>query len=247
MRSDERLRLVASHFCSDKTRRRFVDPVFADRDAWRVAGWVLTATGALTALTWLLPVFAFATGAYEMPASAANLALLLLYLTPVALPVVMPTGVALGVLAACDSPFDARRTRVAVIALVLVATTVACVLFVWVAPVASAAFRELARPIGGELRINVPGSVGYRLEQQQRWTLLAATAVLAAFASSAANAARLRREWLSGAAGVASFAYPFLYIPCGLVASTGLLPVPIAAWLPNILFTTAAILLALST
>jgi lipopolysaccharide export LptBFGC system permease protein LptF len=284
MRSDERLRRVASHFCSDDTRRRFVDPVIADlqferaeafarndrwrarlaamravlaltrvllvadRDAWHVAGWALAATGALTALTWLLPLFAFATGAYEMPASAANLALLLVYLTPVALPVVMPVGVAFGVLAACDSPSDARRTRAAVIALALVATAVACLLFVWVAPVASAAFRDLARPIGRELRINVPGSIGYRLEQQQRWTLLAATAVLAAFASSAASAARRpRREWLIGAAGVASFAFPFLSIPCGLFAVAGILPVPLAAWLPNIVFATAAVMFALST
>jgi hypothetical protein len=119
-RAGDRLRQIALRLCPDDVTRRVVDPIVADlqfehaealargdrrrarlararavvaivrvvlvvdRKAWRVAAWAVVATGALTA-----------------PHVAVAL---------VALPVVMPTGVAIGVLAACEVRLRANAT-----------------------------------------------------------------------------------------------------------------------------------------
>ncbi len=213
------------------------------RPATRLAGVALAATILLTIAVWTLPLFAALTGAYAMVLTASNLALLLAYLTPTALAVTIPVGVSIGVLALCRGRDDVRRLRVPAAALGIVATAMAAILFVWVAPIASSAFRGLAQPTGGELRVNPPGSIGDSLARQDGVATLAATAVLCAFALRSASAAR-RWTWVRLAAAVASIVYPFLYVACGALALERALPVSIAAWMPNTLFAAAAVVLA---
>jgi hypothetical protein len=168
-----------------------------------------------------------------MPVTAVNVALLFLYLSPTALVVAIPMGLSTGVLAACGRPSDACRIRVAVVLLVIVATVVACTLFLWLAPITSRAYRELAAPAGGELRVNLPGSVGYRLAQHEGSALLCASTVLAAFGLSAAAAAAPRRRWVRLGAGIASVGYPFLYVPVAVLAFSGVVPAALACGCPT--------------
>jgi lipopolysaccharide export LptBFGC system permease protein LptF len=217
---------------------------FATDTARCVAGSAAAATAVVTIAIWTMPLIALATGAYpSMPVTALNVALLFGYLSPTALVVAIPMGLSTGVLAACGRPSDARRIRVAVVLMVIVATVVACMLFLWLAPITSRAYRELAAPAGGELRVNRPGTIGYRVSQHERWALLCANAVLATFALSAAAAASPRRRWVRLGAGIASVGYPFLYVPVAVLAFSGVVPAALAAWLPNILFATATLLL----
>jgi hypothetical protein len=205
--------------------------------------WSALAATALGLMTvWSLPLIALGTGAYYMPATLSNVALLLVYLSPVALPVVMPPGIALGVLAVCRRPSDARRVRFAVVLLVIVGTVVATVLFVWIAPLASQAYRDLAAPRGIDMRVNAPGSAGYQLLRDEGWAILCANGVLAAFGIIAAGVARGRPE-IRLAAGLATMPWPFLYLPFGALATQRLLPILLAAWLPNLIFAPATVLL----
>jgi len=218
--------------------------VAADGAFRRIGLAALGSTALLVMALSMVPLLALLTGAYSaMPIAAADVLLLLVYFTPVALAVVTPAGVAFGVLIVCRRPSDARHMRVPLALLVVAASALACVLFLYVAPIASAAFRDLARPIGGELRVNVNGSVGYRFEQQEKWAWLFATAVLTLFAASAAAAATRRRAWLRAAAGIASLLYMFLYLPAGMLAFERLIPVPLAVWLPNIAYVAMTIAL----
>ena len=217
---------------------------FATDTARCAAVSVVAATAVVTIAVWILPLLALATGAYpSMPVTAMNVALLFLYLSPTALVVAIPMGLSAGVLAACGRPSDACRIRVTVVLLVIVATVVACMLFLWLAPITSRAYRELAAPAGGELRVNLPGSVGYRLAQHEGSALLCASTVLAAFGLSAAAAAAPRRRWVRLGAGIASVGYPFFYVPVAALAFSGVVPAALAAWLPNILFAIATLLL----
>jgi lipopolysaccharide export LptBFGC system permease protein LptF len=213
---------------------------------WRIVLAALAATALLMVAVWSLPLIALTTGAYpSMPVTVANVLRLLVYLVPEALPVAIPIGLAVGVLAACGGRSVPRRARLAVVLLVIAGTALAYVLFIWIAPLTSQAFRDLAAPRGIEFRLNAPGSVGDRLLRDERWAILCGTAVLAAFALSAAAAARGRLE-IRVAAVVASVAYMLLYLPVGVLASTHVLPVSLAVWLPNILYATATILTQLS-
>jgi len=216
---------------------------FAGDAAQRLAGLAAIATVLATIPVWMMPLIALATGGYQMFVSAMNVALLLVYLSPTALVVTIPIGLSTGVLAACPRPSDARRIRVAVVLLVIVATLTSSVLMLRLAPAASRAFRELAMPVGGELRVNRPGSIGYHFEQSEGFALLCANAVLAGFAFSAAAAATPRRRWPRLSAGLASVGYPFLYLPAGVLAFSGVVPPSLAVWLPNMLFVTMTIFL----
>ena len=213
---------------------------FAVDAARRLAGLAAIATVAATIPVWMI---ALATDGYQMFVTGMNVVRLLVYLSPTALVVTIPIGLSTGVLAACSRPSDARRLRIAVVLLVIVATTTSSVLMLRLAPAASRAFRELAVPVGGELRVNRPGSIGYRFEQHEGRALLCASAVLAGFALSAAAAATPRRRWMRPSAGLASVGYPFLYLPAGVLAFGGVVPPPLAVWLPNMLFVTLTIFL----
>jgi hypothetical protein len=57
------------------------------------------------------------------------------------------------------------------------------------------------------------------------------------------GAAEPADQWIGTAAGLASVLYPFLSVPIGVLASEHVLPVVLAAWLPNLIFATATILL----
>jgi hypothetical protein len=214
-----------------------------DRAGWRIGRAALAATILVVMAVWSLPLIALVTGAYpSMPVTAANVSRLLVYVVPEAWPVATPIGLAIGVLTVCGNRSMARRARAAVALLAAAGTAVAFVLFIWIAPRASQAFRDLAEPRGIESRINPPGSRGDQFQRIERWTILSGTAVLAAFAVSAAGAAR-GRPAIRFAAGIAAAAYPFVYLPAGVAALTRVLPVALAAWLPNILYTAVTILL----
>jgi hypothetical protein len=210
---------------------------------WRMGRAVLAATALLTMVIWMLPLFAVATGAYpSMPVTIANVVRLVVYLSPTALGVTIPMGLSIGVLAVCGSRTPPRHVRATVALLSMAATAAAFALFIGVAPPASQAYRDLASPPGIELRVNRPGSAGYQRERYGQWALVCGNGVLAAFAMSAAAAAR-RRTWIGAAAGVACLLYPFLSVPLGALAFERVLPVLLAAWLPNLIFATATLLL----
>ena len=210
---------------------------------WRVSRAVFAATALLTMAIWMLPLFVVTTGGYpSMPLTIANVVRLLVYLSPSALGVTIPVGLSIGVLVVCGGRTPPRHVRATIVLLSIAATAVACVLFIAIAPLASQAYRDLASPPGIELRINQPGSVGYQLERYGRWALVCGNGVLAAFAVTAAAAAR-RRTWIGAAAGLASVLYPFLSLPIGVLAFERALPVLLAAWLPNVIFATATLLL----
>ena len=211
--------------------------------ARRIGGAVLAATALLTIAIWMLPLFVVVTGGYpSMRVTAANVARLLVYLSPAALGVTMPIGLAIGVLVVCGSRTPPRHMRTPVVLLSIAATVAACALFIGIGPLASQAYRDLAVPPGIGFRVNQPGSVGYELERYGRWALVSGNGVLAAFAVAAAAAAR-RQRWVGGAAGVASLLYPFLALPIGVLAFERMLPVFLAAWLPNVIFAAATLLL----
>lgn len=216
-----------------------------DRTGWRVARAALVATMLVVTAVWLLPLIAFVTGAYSsMPATFANALRLLAYLTPVALPVAIPIGLAIGVLAACGDRSTANRARSAVAVLAIAATILASALLVWIAPSASQAFRDLAAPQGIASRVNTPGSIGDRLLRDEGWAILCGTGVLAAFALCAAGAARGRVD-VRIAAAAASCGWMALYWPANALALTRTLPIALAAWLPNLVYATAAIIVVL--
>lgn len=242
----ERLPHLASRACSDGTMRRLVPALRNEVPAetvWRIGRAVLAATTLLTMATWMLPLFVVATGGYpSMRITTANVVRLLLYLSPTALGVTIPIGLSIGVLVVCSSRTPPRHVRATVVLLAIAATALACALFIAIAPLASQAYRDLASPPGIELRVNRPGTVGYQLDRYGRWALVCGNGVLAAFAMSAATATR-RRTWIGAAAGLASVLYPFLSVPTGVLAFERVLPVLLAAWLPNLMFATATLLL----
>jgi hypothetical protein len=210
---------------------------------WRIGRAVFAATALLTMPIWMLSLFVVATGGYpSMQVTIAHVVRLLLYLSPTALGVTIPMGLSIGVLVVCGSRTPPRHVRATVVLLSIAATALACALFIGIAPLASQAYRDLASPPGIELRVNQPGSVPYQLEQYGRWALVCGNGVLAAFAATAAAASR-RRTWIGAAAGLASLLYPFLSVPIGVLASERALPVLLAAWLPNLFFATATLLL----
>jgi hypothetical protein len=216
-------------FASDVSRRA----------AWSVAA----ATALVTALLGTLPFLAFMVDGFpSLTLTAANV----LRLTAFEMPAFVVSGIGLGlpigVLLACRDALDGRRVRTAVAVLALAGTVAVSGLVVWVVPPATHAFRQLTEPPELGLRINLPGTIGYGFEQQQRWTAVAAVIVLSAFAITAAAAARGRRS-VRLTAGVALLLYPFVYVPAFILAINRVLPVPLAAWLPNLLFTTATVLI----
>jgi len=214
---------------------------FASDSPRRVAGAAVVATVAVTMVIWSISIFALVTGAYSMDVTILNVVLLFVYLSPTAFVVTIPVGLSTGVLAACSRPSDVRKARIAVVLLAVVATVVSLTLSLWLTPTTSHAYRELARPVGGELRINAPGSIGALLEWHQGWALLGANAVLATFALCAAAVTAPQAIWVRFWAGVASVAYPLLYVPAGVLALARVVPAVFAAWLPNVLFATAAL------
>jgi hypothetical protein len=210
---------------------------------WRIGGAVCAATALLTMMVWMLPLFVVATGGYpSMRLTIANVVRLLVYLSPTVLGVTIPMGLSIGVLVVCGSRTPPPHVRATVVLLAIAATAAAWALFIAIAPSASQAYRGLASPPGIELRVQQPGSVGYQLGQYGRWALVCGNGVLAAFAMTAAAASR-RRMWIGAAAGLASVLYPFLSVPIGVLASEHVLPVLLAAWLPNVIFATATLLL----
>jgi len=209
----------------------------------RIAGAVVVATAMITMVPWSISLFALVTGAYAMDVTTLNVALLFVYLGPTALVVTIPVGLSTGILAACGRPSDARTARIAIALLVVLATAVSVTLLAWLSPITSYAYRQLARPIGGDLRVNAPGSVGALLAWHEGWALLGASVVLGTFALSAAAVTTPQAVRVRFWAGVASVAHPLLYVPVGVLAITRVVPTVFAAWLPNALFATAALLL----
>ena len=210
--------------------------------AWRIGRATTAAVAIVTALFYTAPVAAVFTGAYpSMPITVGNVLRLLVFVLPTLVGVAIPTGVAIGILLACGGRSQPHRVRALVAVFAVIATLAVCAC-IGVATFADRPYRDLTSPPGIEQRINPPGSVGYRFERTSSWSTLCASVVLAAFAFTAASASR-GRPWLRGAAGAASLLYPFSYLLFGMLAFQRIVPVVVAAWMPNVLFVTAAVVL----
>jgi Lipopolysaccharide export system permease LptF/LptG len=171
---------------------------------------------------------------------------LLLLLVP-AMPVAIPIGFAAGIVCGLRGRLATARVQRSIVVLAVAGTVVMFAVLAWVAPAANQAFRELVahRPVPrgmneltlGELRAN-----GQRFAYHQRWALAPATIVLGLFAYSLSAA--MRGKARSIAIGIpASIVYVFFYLVTAVPVLTGWLAPSIAAWMPNIMFVTATVVL----
>ena len=197
--------------------------------------------------------------------SVWNYAVLMTLLIPAMLPISVPTAYAFGLAYAVPGQLWSRRlaARALVVAILCGGAVFANV--AWVSPESNQRFRETVsqRPVArGENELTLEGLRRRRAEYQQlgrtgaadlrrtdflyhqRWTMAAASAVLAVFAM-AIGVGSLRRRWQLGlgvlAAGVV---YGELHVAGAMAVKASVLPPVSAAWLPNAVLLASSALIA---
>ena len=163
-----------------------------------------------------------------------------------AVPATVPFGIAAGIAVAARAGVT-RRIREAAGVFAIVGTIVVTLFDMWLTPVANSAYRNLlaGRPIApgvSELRVQELVHLQYWLQFHTIVAHSFASVILAAFALSASAVAGGRRS-VRAAAIAAALAYLSCYRSFSLLAFKGDLPDALAAWMPNILYATAAALL----
>jgi lipopolysaccharide export LptBFGC system permease protein LptF len=177
---------------------------------------------------------------------------LMVYLLPQALAVAVPLGIVFGIL---SGGIRTRRSRGISVLLMFAASLTTLVLAGWLMPEANQAFREtmfaLINGFDGQLtRGTNELTLGQLLSTDAyqfhfRLALAAAPTVLGVFSLALATALGRRRVWITGlvALTIGFGDYVLVYTSRDLYRP----PVAAAAWVPNLLFGAAALLLHLRT
>jgi len=219
-----------------------------------------------------VPVVILATLALEVPylvglpaRSVSNYAVLMTLLVPAMLPISVPTAYAFGLAYAVPGRLWSRRLAAVALG---VATLCGAALFAntaWVTLESNQRFREtvVQRPAArGQNELSLERLRRRRAEYQQlgqagaadarradfmyhaRWTMPAASVVLASFAIAVGVRSRKRRWQLGLAVLGAAVVYQELYVAGASAADTGVLHPVAAAWLANGVLLTATALVA---
>jgi hypothetical protein len=173
------------------------------------------------------------------------------------LPIALPIAVALAALWA-RARDGVSRWRTIVLCLSVAASIVSFVMVGWIAPAVTRTFwapttfvADVAPPpmlTLGELRARValeaadrgPYALVTALNYNLRWSLSAAPVALGAFVIALTSGRR--RVWLATLGTVVALAYLVVLVGSLRLGVLSALPVPIAAWAPNVLFLLAAAL-----
>ena len=193
--------------------------------------------------------------------SVWNYAVLMTLLIPAMLPISVPTAYAFGLAYAVPGQLWSRRLAALALGVAILCGAALFANTAWVTPESNQRFRETVaqRPVArGENELSLEGLRRRRAEYRQlgqagaadlrradflyhqRWTMAAATVVLAGFAM-AIGVGSLRPGWQLGLAVLtAGIVYQELHVAGAMAVKASVLPPLAAAWLPN------AALLALS-
>jgi hypothetical protein len=186
------------------------------------------------------------------------------YLVPQTLPIALPVGLFIGLVYGFRAA--SLRPRVAVTIAAILCSAASFVALAWVVPTSNQAFRVAALqdsriPKGlpeltlGELRrrIKVDERRGRDLSRvtmtyHSRWALAAAPVVLTAWAFLLIGRLPTRGRWPLGIVAVAScVAYSILMSNGRYAVFDEMLPPTVGAWLPNLVFVAAIVLLVRRT
>jgi hypothetical protein len=197
--------------------------------------------------------------------SVSNYALLMTLLVPAMLPISVPTAYAFGLAYAVPGRLWSRRLAALALGVAILCGAALFANMAWVAPEANQRFRETALqgPVArGERELSLQGLRRRRAEYQQlgqagaadvrrvdlvyhqRWTMAAASVVLAGFAMAVGVRSRRPRWQLALAVLAAGVIYAELYVAGAMAVKTSVLPPVAAAWLPNAVLLASSALVA---
>ena len=238
---------------------RMLMPTIEERSAVvRTLKWSLSLIVVVTGALILPPLLALDRSAISLVAFA--------YFMPQAVPLAIPIGVAFGIALGLANSVSTRATARAVLLSATVAASASCVTMVWVMPTSNQSYREeLARNIG----VSGPLTEGYaemslselrragvvaaaagdrRAAEESAWFLHTRFALAAAAIAISAFLLTIgvRRAGLRMlVAAFTCFGYwALLHAGEWLAVTTRTISASAGAWLPNILFVSAALLIA---
>jgi hypothetical protein len=246
---------VAMYSC-ERAARTLTDWSADDRQSMvRTIGFSSLGIAVVTVLLVLPPL-------QRLPAHLA------VYVIPQALPLAIPLGVTFGILAGFGGGVVSARQRGAALAIALACSVAAFATMAWMIPATGQAFRiavaqrvhppraadvHLAKGAGemtfSELRQKADSltragltrsALNLTLTYHTRLALSCATLALALFAVAVTSREPVRRWILAVAACGAFLAYYFLLTAATMLGRESVLPVIVAAWLPNAVFATAS-------
>ncbi len=193
---------------------------------------------------------------------------LAVYVIPQALPLAIPLGVTFGILGGLVGDNVSNRLRGAALVLALACSAASFATMAWMIPVTSQAFRvaaaqrvhqsrgadvhltkgavemtlsELGQKIDSLTHAGLARSArNLTLTYYTRFALPFASLALALFAVAITSRGPGRRWILAAAACGAFLAYYFLLAATNILGREGMLPVIVAAWLPNFVFVMAS-------
>lgn len=263
LRPGERLRAWAARMCSPDTMTRVIDPLIADlqvehadaiaRDDHRrarrirftgvaafwktmvVCEWrrsapvALWTAGAAAATTMVFAVLLLSSVMQVAEHERAVWLLLLIaaQFVPVGITIGFPLAVVL------------TRTRRVLIA----ASVCAAIVLFWTSSLSLAAQQALRNAVmsRGDVFRDDPSLPGSQLQTYAQWAFLLGTAIMGVAARGVAL--RLRRTWLAVTiVALFSTAYIFSILPVAVLVFHGWVSPLVAAWLPNVVFATIAML-----
>ena len=197
--------------------------------------------------------------------SVSSYAVLMTLLVPAMLPISIPTAYAFGLAYAVPGHLWSRRLAAIVLGVSILCGAALFANVAWVSPESNQRFREtlMQRPLArGENELTLEGLRRRRAEYQQlgragaadlrradflyqqRWTMPAASVVLAGFAMAVGVRSR-RPRWQLGLAVLAAGAvYEELHVAGALAVKASALPPVAAAWLPNAVLLASSALVA---
>ena len=191
---------------------------------------------------------------------------LAVYLVPQALPIAVPVGLFIGLIYGFRAQIVSLQPRTAVVIAAILCSMTSVVALAWIVPTSNQAFRVAALrdstiPKGlpeltlGELRSSI--DVGRRqgrdvsrmaMTYHARWSLAVAPIVLTAWAFLLIGRLPMRGRWRPGIVAVASCVAYYALMSSGRAAVLDKAFPPIAgAWLPDLVFVAAILLLARRT